>query len=396
MSAATPIPSPPEREAPTQATPTHKPHVCFVALTSWPVMSGDTSIAMVGGAEVQQSMIAPALAARGYRVSMICLDHGQPDRAVVRGVTVHKAYSPDAGLPVVRFVFPRMTRLWEALKRVGADVYYQRTSAVATAATAAFCRRYGRYAIYAGASDVDFVPGEQDIEYARDRKLFEWGLKRVDRVLVQNEAQRESLWRHYGIEGALVPNCYAPPPGARATRHGDYVLWVATVRPSKRPELMLELARRMPGRRFVMIGGADPGRKAEEYYRGIAEAAAAIPNVDFKGFLPFAEAERWFDGARVLVNTSLYEGFPNTFLQAWSRGLPTVAFIDTASVHDGLPVYEPAADLEHLQRQVERLMREDILWQQQSHRAEAFFRERHSVEAIVGLYERELARVPPR
>src|SRR3954469_4580543 len=85
-----------------------KPHICFVALNAWPVLSGDTSFPFAGGAEVQQSVIAPALAARGYRVSMVSLDFGQPEGAEVRGVTVYKAYRPDEGLPVVRFLWPRM------------------------------------------------------------------------------------------------------------------------------------------------------------------------------------------------------------------------------------------------------------------------------------------------
>lgn len=376
--------------------PVRKPHICFVAPQAWPVLSGDTSIALAGGAEVQQSVIAPALAARGYRVSMICLDYGQPEGAVVRGVTVHKAYQPDEGIRVVRFVFPRMTKLWDALKRVDADAYYQRTSSVTTGITAAFCRRHGRYAIYAGASDVDFVRGRQDIELARDRRIYEWGLKRVDRVFVQNEAQRETLRDNYGIEGVLIPNCYAPPPGERAGRHGKYVLWVATVRASKRPELFLELARRLPQYRFVMIGGSDPGRKAEEYHASIREAAKAIPNLDFKGFMPFAAAEAWFDGARVMINTSAYEGFPNTFLQSWSRAVPTVAFFDTGSRVNGLPAYDRVDDIDEMTQRVDRLMREDILWQQSSQRVEAFFRESHSVEAIAGRYERELALVPLR
>jgi len=89
--------------------PAQRPHVCFVAPTTWPVLSGDPHIQVVGGAELQQTVIATALARRGYRVSMLCLDFGQPDGVVVDGVTVYKLHKPDEGLPVVRFVYPRMT-----------------------------------------------------------------------------------------------------------------------------------------------------------------------------------------------------------------------------------------------------------------------------------------------
>ena len=374
------------------ATTGGKPHICFVALHAWPILAGDTRIAVAGGAEVQQCVIAPALAARGYRVSMVCLDYGQPDGVTVRGVQVFKAYEPDEGLPVVRFLHPRLTKLWAALKRADADVYYQRAAAVSTGFTAAFCRRHGRHAIYAGASDVDFVPGEQDIEFARDRRIFEWGLGRVDKVFVQNEAQKKQLADHYGREGVLIPNCYEAPAGQRAGRDGKYVLWVAQVRPPKRPEHFLELARRLPQHRFVMIGGADISPNGEAYHRQMREAAAAIPNVEFKGFLPFAEAEKWFDGARVVVNTSLYEGFPNTFLQAWSRGVPTVAYFDTGSrLDDGEPPYARVDDLDGMVASVDSLMRDDAAWSASSRRVESFFRQAHSVEAIVGHYERELA-----
>ncbi len=64
---------------------------------------------------------------------MVMLDYGQPDATEVRGVTVYKMHKPDEGIPVLRFVHPRLTSLWRALKRVNADVYYQRTAAVHTA-----------------------------------------------------------------------------------------------------------------------------------------------------------------------------------------------------------------------------------------------------------------------
>jgi glycosyltransferase involved in cell wall biosynthesis len=374
-----------------------KPHICFVAPTAWPLFSGDREIPVVGGAELQQSFLAPALVERGYKVSMITLDYGQPDHALVKGVTVRKLYKPDEGIPVVRFLYPRLTTVWRVLKEVNADVYYQRTAAALTGFVAAFCKRHGKRSIYNGASDVDFAPGRQDITFKRDKWLFEYGLRNVDRVFVQNARQQEWLGENYGRkDGVLVPNCYHPPAGAKADPDG-YVLWVATVRAQKRPELLLEVARRLPQYRFVMVGGHDIGWNGEEFERGIRAAAAGLPNVEYRGFLPYLEADRVFDGARVLLNTSSYEGFPNTFLQAWARGVPTVAFVDIRSRDPaGRPVYDVAGDIDQATAMVDRLMRDDLHWHQASRCVAAQFHAHHSMDAIIDQFERQVAQLTTR
>ena len=71
-----------------------KPHICFVAPTAYSVISGDENIEIVGGAELQQSLLAKALVKNGYQVSMICMDHGQEDLVEFDGVKVIKTYCP--------------------------------------------------------------------------------------------------------------------------------------------------------------------------------------------------------------------------------------------------------------------------------------------------------------
>ncbi|HET7669078.1 MAG TPA: glycosyltransferase family 4 protein, partial [Burkholderiales bacterium] len=319
-----------------------KPHLCFVAPYAWPVLSRDPTIKVVGGAEVQQCILARLLAANGYRVSMISFDYGQPSPTLVDGVTVYKSFRPDAGVPVLRFVHPRLSTMWRVLREVDADIYYQRSSAMWTGVVAAFCRRYGKRSIYAGASDRDFELGQEQIKHARDRLLYRWGLASVDRIVAQNPHQIESCRRHHKRQAVLIPSCYELPPGARPGS-GDRVLWVGTIHDYKRPDWLLDIAERLPQRRFVMIGGPSVGgeRFRPGYYESIRSRAARLPNVEFTGFLPLAQVEPWFDRARVLVSTSVYEGMPNVFLQAWARGVPTVATVDV-----GAPVNTVFADVD--------------------------------------------------
>jgi glycosyltransferase involved in cell wall biosynthesis len=375
--------------------PSLLPHVCFVAPLAWPVLSRDPSLPIVGGAEVQQVILARALARAGHRVSMVCLDFGQPDRTVVDGITVHRAFRPDAGVPVLRFLHPRLTSVWRAMSAADADIYYQRSTSALTGIVAEFCRRAGRHSVYAGASDTDFIPGRQQIRYRRDRWLYERGVALVDRLVAQNRHQVHTCRHNFGREAVLIPSCYEPPPGAGQGAPRDTVLWVGTVHEYKRPELFLELARRLPRRRFVLVGGpgVDDSSGREAYYETVRAEAAALPNVEFTGFLPLAQVEPYFDRARVLVNTSEVEGMPNTFLQAWARGVPTLAFVDTGSRFEGAAPYPVVGQLEEMQAEIERLFESPQCHRETGERCRAYFAQNHAVGTVLARYQRLFERM---
>ena len=367
-------------------------HVCFVAPAAWPILSQDRASTFTGGAEVQQCLIARTLVRRGYRVSMICADHGQPETVEIDGITVVRCpRSGQGGVPGLRFFHPWLSGLWTALSRVDADVYYQRTASVLTGIVAAFARIKGRRFVFAAACDFDLARNEtwrlfQRRAGWRDRHVFQIGVRLADTVVVQHQGQAADCERWYGRPAVKVPSCYEASPERGAAADG-VVLWVSTIRPIKRPELFVELARRLPAHRFRMVGGPGPEPGARELFERVKREASTLPNLEFVGFVPHAEVEPQFDKARVLVNTSEREGFPNTFLQAWSRGIPTVGFCDTGSTADGHIVGSVETSLDAMSARVRALMTDDAAWLDAGRHARRYVEQAHSVDAALSAYE---------
>jgi glycosyltransferase involved in cell wall biosynthesis len=390
----------PEEALPATAAGGRRPHICFVSLYAWPVLSRDPNIQIVGGAEVQQAILARLFARSGYRVSMVTLDHGQPDPSVCDGVTVHKAFRKDAGIPVLRFVHPRMTGVWSAMRRADADIYYFRSSSMFAAVVAEFCRRYRRGFVYAGASDKDFVPGEEQISLTRDRMLFHHGVRSADAIVAQNATQVETCRANYGREAVLIPSCYDLPdasPARKSTFEKDLILWCGTVHQYKQPEILLDIAARLPQYRFVIVGGPSVDETATtSFYEGIRARAAMLPNVTMTGFLPLHQVEPWFDQAKVLALTSVYEGMPNVFMQAWARGIPTVATVDVGARLSGAPVYKTFSQTDEAVAEIQRLMEDCAYWARSSAGIAEYFAGTHSTAEILRRYGAVLDSVAPK
>ncbi|TWT82119.1 hypothetical protein CA13_35800 [Planctomycetes bacterium CA13] len=276
----------------------------------------------MGGAELQQAIIGRCLQKNGHEVSFATtVFDGRRDDEIIDGMKIYKTFDSEDGLPGLRLLHPRLTKLWQTLKKADADIYYQRCADRVTGICELFCRRYGRTFVHSGAHDSDFSP-RPDLRM-RERIPYQWGLRRADLVLVQSEQQKRLLKQNYGKDGYVLPNVY---PKRSLTTCEGYVLWVGSMRDFRRPMHCLEIAKRFPNVKFIMIGG--PGNRGTAIYDQVHLEAKNLPNVECLGFQTLEVTERYFDGASLLLNTSSVEGFPNTYLQAWSRGIPTVGFFD--------------------------------------------------------------------
>jgi glycosyltransferase involved in cell wall biosynthesis len=364
--------------------------ICFIGLGNLPVLAREYANRRAGGAELQQTLLARALARRRWRVSMVVCDYGQADGQVWDGIATYKAYRPEEGIPVVRFLHPRWTRLHAAMRRADADIYYTSCAGAHLAQAALFARGRGRRLVFRVASDTDCDPRALLVRYRRDRILYRWGLAHADLVLAQTPSQRSALADNFGrdsrVVASLLESCGRCPPLAE---RDIGALWVGNLRPLKRPHLFLDAAERLPRLAFHMVGGPMPG--AERLYEQMRVRAASLPNVTFHGFVPQHRIASYFERACVFVSTSQIEGFPNTYLQAWSRGTPVVAFLDPQRLLTGSRLGARVSSAQELQAALERLTGDPLEWQEASARSRRYIEGRGEENELVSAYAQALS-----
>ena len=362
-----------------------KKKICFVGMDNYPVLNPAKGSEYIGGESVQQTLLSMAFRDLGYSVSMLVKDFGQQQGETIDGIRVWKAFRDEAGFPVLRYVHPRLTSIWSALEKADADIYYQSCAGMLTGVVSHFCRKYKRTFVFRLAHDTDCIPGQQLIRFWRDRKIYEYGLRRADLIVAQGVRQIELLRRNYDLSSTMVNMAVElPKPDLDVPKSID-VLWVNNFRDFKRPELVPELARRLPDKRIVMIGGEVIGQ--ENLYDEVRKEAGQLPNIDFIGPVPYQEVNDYFARSRIFVNTSDSEGYPNSFLQAWVRGVPVVSFFDPDGLIKSRGLGAVPCDLNKMEDSLRRLLADDVLRSSIGLTAQQFVLENYSPAAVAQDYD---------
>lgn len=287
--------------------------VCFVILRAYTLFNPEVK-GVIGGAEVDFYYIAKELAKDpNYHVSCIVADYGQEPIEIREGVTLIKTLGFNKKQVSATF------RLWKALRTADAQIYVRKFPSAVTTEVALFCKRYGRRFVYRTASAT-----ESDGTFIREHffrgKGFIWSLRHADAVIAQNKKGAKNLAETVGVSAQVIKNPHQLPPLVQKER--NTILWVGRSAKVKRTELFLELAKQMPRQQFTMV--CQKAIKDTEYDHLVANAQQ-ITNLEFITRVPFRKIRDYFQRARMLVNTSDSEGFPNTFIQACKWATPILS-----------------------------------------------------------------------
>jgi len=291
--------------------------VCFISFFAYPLFNEKGGV-VFGGAEVQLYNLAKYLV-HDHKVIFIVGNFGQEKEEEVENIKILRSVkigSEYGILEKVKSIFIQLS----VMKKSNADIFVKRAAGPEVGIIAAYCRIFRKKFIYMTAHEIDCSG-----EYKRSNwllgLLYEFGLKRADMVITQNNDHKKMLKDKYNIEAGVLFSGYDIPQ--MRTKLGDYILWVARLDEWKQPEVFFKLARSLPNESFVMIA---PFSRDIKYAKKIQDDAGKIKNIKFIPGVSFSEVDRYFQSAKIFVNTSRYEGFPNTFAQAIMHGVPLVSF----------------------------------------------------------------------
>jgi glycosyltransferase involved in cell wall biosynthesis len=366
--------------------------ICIVSHNGYGAIAGGKA-GFIGGVEWQTSLLARWLAAQGHRVSLITWHEGGLKEETIAGVRIFKVCGPSDGLPGLRFFHPKWTSLVRALRQADADVYYHNCGECVTGQMAMWCRKNNRSFIFSAANETDCNASLPELIYWKDRVLYRMGIRNASRVIVQTETQKEMMCRNFAVDALVIPMpCEGanPPYGhGRDKPSSSRVLWVARVCPQKRPDRLVEVARISPQFHFDMVGPHYPDALST---KAIKEAGE-LPNMTVHGQLTREEVAKLYREAACLISTSDYEGFPNTFLEAWSHALPIVSTFDPDGLIASRQLGFVAGDATTLAQALHALLGSNGLYAKLSGNALSYFLENHAMERVQPRFEKVMLEV---
>lgn len=363
------------------------PHVCFVCPYIEPYLKPGSG-RHVGGAERQQHLLAEHLRDAGWTVSFLTL-RGDGDRYErIDGFDCWKTIPPTNDIrhgPAV------LHAVYRSLRRIDADVFYVRGNPPLCILTSYCCRLLGERLVYVVANDSNvelarLSDHHRMFEHALPRLCYLDAIRRTDAVVAQTAHQHDILEDVFDIDATVIPNGYTVPDAAALTAADErrYVLWVGHLDPEqKQPERVFEIANRLPEVRFRMVGWTED----DAYRERFRDRLQTHPNVEFEGFVPPDEIDSHYSDAVALLNTSAYEGFPNTFLEAWRFGVPVVSLhrmLDGVLEREKIGTH--AGTITELTRAVEALWNDAERAARMGRRGRQYLQSNYALEVIAAEY----------
>jgi glycosyltransferase involved in cell wall biosynthesis len=354
--------------------------ICFVQAYGYAVFN-PKSKAKIGGAEVDLFNIATELAKdKRFDVYFLVADFGQKSLEIYNNVKVVKTYSQKKSL--TNF-FIAIFKFYLRMAQINADIYFTANLSKYVGFTNFYCKTFKKIHIHR--TEHQHQVNKQIILKQIKRGhikylIFLLGYINVNHIVVQNVEDQEMLRKTFNYPSNVIRNSY--PIQKVNNEKRKFILWIARSEKWKRPEIFIRLAEAFPKEEFIMIM---PIADDQKFFNYIKSEASRVKNLQFIPGVPFSKVERYYKNAKIFVNTSLTEGFPNSFNQAMNYSTPLVSL--NINPDDFINRYKVGIfchnDLNKLEENLRCLLSDPDLWSNFSQNAYKFVYNEMNIEKAI-------------
>lgn len=278
------------------------------------MLSNTNDGVVFGGAEVQISLLAQYLAEEGLDVSVVVRTYQKPFIKTINGIRIinYAERKKFRSLGADSFF-----SLFKTLSSQKPDIVVCRLKEKVFFLAVLYAKFFKK--------KIAFMVAHDDTISPQSFKGFEgWVFKKClsasDVVFTQNNFQYQTFVEQFGRDPVFLPNSFSI--SNQPIEHKEYVLWVGRSDEWKQPHIFLDLSKKFLHEKFVMV--CTKGNNSSAWQK-VASAAEQCPNVTFIEQVPFSKNQDLYNKAKVFINTSTTEGFPNSFLNCGLAQTPILS-----------------------------------------------------------------------
>jgi glycosyltransferase involved in cell wall biosynthesis len=311
--------------------------VCFLGEVAG-ALNGTTQ----GGGELQIALLAVTLAKAGNEV--VIIDYNTTnDFELGNGIKVISIKGWNSGIRYLRAFTHRYPQLYRTLKNQNADIYYCRIRDFRHVFSYWAARNLKAKFILGLASDLDVMSFKMRAKhyYLPNMGHFWWLfsgilseiiypflLRKSDYIFAQHEGQNKIL-DEKRINSVIFRNLIDVNklPIVDNPDRKDFI-YVGSLDKRKGLIEFFEIVEKTPTCTYKVVG--QPRDKTGHL---LFEKLKSFKNVTLLGRLNHLDTLSQIANSKALICTSPVEGFPNTFIEAWSYGIPVLSlYVDPGNV----------------------------------------------------------------
>ena len=320
----------------------------------------------IGGAELQTYYYAKEFARQGWEVTFFTFTRNKVlhsfDNSHIQVVECQRS-----SLFILTWV-----RSFLSFYRIDSDIFFVRHQNFLLGLAGLFCWIKNRILIWSTMHDescgrapnrnVNMVNSPvKKAKLSIENLIFRYGVRQSRLILSQNIVQANIILDHHERESLIMYNSH-PVDMKISSRNADKVIFVATMKEFKQPEIFCRIADELKPNnyQFDIIGRNYTDHQQASKLLEIMK----ISGCNYLGLKSPKEVNEHISKSKILINTSSSEGFPNTFVQAWINGVPVISLnVDPDDIIKERKLgFVCHGDIELCIRKIEILLKDKAVW----------------------------------